>query len=93
MNKTKDVDIIAETKDLRDTFAELCDGHNLGVVMNALSALLIDTALDQAEVEPHELIGKFAGLVMSYVEVVKDEDEDESVKEALNEKGVLQWLN
>jgi len=88
-----------ESRQLRDKLAEVCGegDHSLAVVMSALSALLVDSALDQAEMEPHELIGRFSGIVMVYVKMMEeadDEDEDEEViEEALNEKGVLQWLN
>jgi len=85
------------TQALRDRLAEVCgEGeNNLGVVMTALTALLVDTALDQAEIEPQDLIVKFSVIVVKYAEALrkdKAEDNDE-VQEALNEKGVLQWLN
>jgi hypothetical protein len=84
-----------EARDLRDALAEVCGegDHSLSVVMTALNALLVDTALEQAEMEPHELIGKFAGIVMAFVKVMEEAKVEEEVEEALNEKGALQWLN
>jgi hypothetical protein len=86
-----------EARDLRDALAEVCGegDHSLGVVMTSLSALLVDTALEQAEIEPYELIGKFAGIVMAFVKVMEEAETEveEGVEEALNEKGALQWLN
>jgi len=84
-----------EARNLRDALAEVCGegDHSLGVVMTSLSALLVDTALEQAEIEPYELIGKFAGIVMTFVKVMEEAKVEEEVEEALNEKGALQWLN
>ena len=88
--------IVEDTEALRDSIAEICaEGeYSLGVVMTALTALLIDTALDQANIEPYELIGKFSAMTVAYSEKLKAEAEDgKEIEEALNEKGVLQWLN
>ena len=88
--------MVEDTEALRDKIAEVCgEGeYNLGEVMTALTALLIDTALDQANIEPYELIGKFSAMTVAYSLKLKAEAEDgKEIEEALNEKGVVQWLN
>ena len=87
--------VVNETQSLRDRIAEVCgEGeNNLGVVMTALTALLVDTALDQAEMEPQELINNFSKIVIAYAEALKKDNNTDEVEEALFEKGELQWLN
>jgi hypothetical protein len=88
--------MIGDTEALRDSIGEVCGegDYSLGVVMTALTALLIDTALDQAEMDPYELIGKFSAMTLAYAEKLKAEaDDTKEIEEAFNEKGVIQWLN
>ena len=90
---------VDELRNLRDNLARVCgeDEHNLGVVMTALTALLIETGLEQAELDPAEFIARIVKNVMNYVKVMEATDEEvdemEKVVDALNEKGEIQWLN
>ena len=89
-------EMVSNTEALRDSIAEVCSEgeYSLGVVMTALTALLIDTALDQANIDPYELIGKFSAMTVAYAEKLKAEaDDNKEIEEAFNKRGVTQWLN
>jgi len=61
------------------------DKYNLGAVMSALVNILVDTALEQANMSPERIILIFAQAVDHAVEVNKEQLEEER-KEA-------KWLN
>jgi hypothetical protein len=61
------------------------DKYNLGAVMSALVNILVDTALEQANMPPERIILIFAQAVDHAVEVNKEQLEEER-KEA-------KWLN
>jgi len=88
MKRGKEVAELAEQAiEIRERIGSMLgeDKYNLGAVMSALVNILVDTALEQANMPPERIILVFAQAVDHAVEVNKEQLEEER-KEA-------KWLN
>jgi len=88
MKIEKEVSELAEQAiEIRERIGSMLgeDKYNLGAVMSALVNILVDTALEQANMSPERIILIFAQAVDHAVEVNKEQLEEER-KEA-------KWLN
>jgi len=88
MKREKEVTELAEQAiEIRERIGSMLgeDKYNLGAVMSALVNILVDTALEQANMPPERIILVFAQAVDHAVEVNKEQLEEER-KEA-------KWLN
>jgi hypothetical protein len=88
MSKEKAVSELAEQAlEITEVIGSLLgdDKYNLGAVMSALVNLLVDTALDQADMPPEKIISVVANAVCVKVELAREELQQER-KEA-------KWLN
>ena len=88
MSKEKAVSELAEQAfEITEVIGNLLgnDKYNLGAVMSALVNLLVDTALDQADMPPEKIISVVANAVCVKVELAKEEIQQEREE--------VKWLN
>ena len=88
MNKVKAVSELAEQAlEITEVIGSMLgnDKYNLGAVMSALVNLLVDTALDQADMPPEKIISVVANEVFVKVERAREEIEQEREE--------VKWLN
>jgi hypothetical protein len=88
MSKEKAVSELAEQAlEITEVIGSLLgdDKYNLGAVMSALVNLLVDTALDQADMPPEKIISVVANAVCVKVELAKEEIQQEREE--------VKWLN
>lgn len=88
MNKEKAVSELAEQAlEITEVIGSMLgnDKYNLGAVMSALVNLLVDTALDQADMPPEKIISVVANAVCVKVERAREEIEQEREE--------VKWLN
>ena len=88
MKIEKEVSELAEQAiEIRERIGSMLgeDKYNLGAVMSALVNILVDTALEQANMSPERIILIFAQAVDHAVEVNKEQLEEERKE--------VKWLN
>ena len=88
MNKEKEVsELASQALEITEVIGSLLgnDKYNLGAVMSALVNLLVDTALDQADMPPEKIISVVANAVCVKVELAREEIQQEREE--------LKWLN
>ena len=88
MNKEKAVSELAEQAlEITEVIGSMLgnDKYNLGAVMSALVNLLVDTALDQADMPPEKIISVVANAVCVKVELAREEIQQEREE--------VKWLN
>jgi len=88
MSKEKAVSELAEQAlEITEVIGSLLgdDKYNLGAVMSALVNLLVDTALDQADMPPEKIISVVANAVCVKVELAKEKIQQEREE--------VKWLN
>ena len=88
MNKEKEVsELASQALEITEVIGSLLgnDKYNLGAVMSALVNLLVDTALDQADMPPEKIISVVANAVCAKVEIALEEIEQEREE--------VKWLN
>jgi len=88
MSKEKAVSELAEQAfEITEVIGNLLgnDKYNLGAVMSALVNLLVDTALDQADMPPEKIISVVANAVCVKVELAKEKIQQEREE--------VKWLN
>ena len=88
MNKEKEVsELASQALEITEVIGSLLgnDKYNLGAVMSALVNLLVDTALDQADMPPEKIISVVANAVCVKVELAREEIEQEREE--------VKWLN
>jgi hypothetical protein len=88
MSKEKAVSELAEQAfEITEVIGSLLgnDKYNLGAVMSALVNLLVDTALDQADMPPEKIISVVANAVCVKVELAREELQQEREE--------VKWLN
>jgi len=88
MSKEKAVNELAEQAfEITEVIGSLLgnDKYNLGAVMSALVNLLVDTALDQADMPPEKIISVVANAVCVKVELAREELQQEREE--------VKWLN
>ena len=88
MSKEKAVSELAEQAlEITEVIGSLLgdDKYNLGAVMSALVNLLVDTALDQADMPPEKIISVVANAVCVKVELAREEIQQKREE--------VKWLN
>jgi len=88
MNKEKEVsELASQALEITEVIGSLLgnDKYNLGAVMSALVNLLVDTALDQADMPPEKIISVVANAVCVKVELAREEIQQEREE--------VKWLN
>jgi hypothetical protein len=88
MNKEKEVsELASQALEITEVIGSLLgnDKYNIGAVMSALVNLLVDTALDQADMPPEKIISVVANAVCVKVELAREEIQQEREE--------VKWLN
>jgi hypothetical protein len=88
MNKEKEVsELASQALEITEIIGNMLgnDKYNLGAVMSALVNLLVDTALDQADMPPEKIISVVANAVCVKVELAREEIQQEREE--------VKWLN
>ena len=79
MDRKESRALLKKANELKDKIATLfCEADiEVGLVLTVLTAMTVDTALNQAEIPPHELIRMLASSVCKAQEVIEDQRDEE----------------